>query len=211
MPDGSPAGPLMGALTGAFAGLSFHVLHLVLEREWLAERPAMALAAFAVVFFTALLGMAGPLPLRRAALSDMVRDGASGGFAVFAEVLAGDPVSIVVRGLAPGARVTLTAERPRIEWNGPQLFRATASFVADATGVVALDRTALDLADADAIARVVDAEQRHHGHASHPFVDIDQRFDGLLEFERQSGGGGRQAHGAAHLDKAGIVIAGEII
>lgn len=57
------------ALTGAFAGLSFHVLHLVLEREWLAERPAMALAAFAVVFFTALLGMAGPLPLRRAALS----------------------------------------------------------------------------------------------------------------------------------------------
>ena len=29
----------------------------------------MALAAFAVVFFTALLGMAGPLPLRRAALS----------------------------------------------------------------------------------------------------------------------------------------------
>jgi dienelactone hydrolase len=59
-----------------------------------------------------------------------------------AEVLAGDPVSIVVRGLAPGARVTLTAERPRIEWNGPQLFRATASFVADATGVVALDRTA---------------------------------------------------------------------
>ena len=64
---------------------------------------------------------------------------------------------------------------------------------------------------AGAAVGVVDAEQRHHGHASHPFIDIDQWFNGLLEFERLSGGGGWQAQGAAHLDKAGIVIAGEII
>ena len=48
--------------------------------------------------------------LRRAALSDMVRDGASGGFAVFAEVLAGDDLAPVSLGTGiepahPGRRI----------------------------------------------------------------------------------------------------------
>jgi len=53
--------------TGAAAGLSFFLLGQVLEREMLGERAAMALMVLAVVFFTALLGMAGPLRLGRAA------------------------------------------------------------------------------------------------------------------------------------------------
>lgn len=58
----------LGALGGA-AGLAFHVLSETLRQGLLPERPALGVAAFALVFFVATLGMAGPVPLRRALAS----------------------------------------------------------------------------------------------------------------------------------------------
>ena len=55
------------ALIGGLAGVSLYSLGQVLERGILNDRGALALTAFAAVFFTALLALAGPLALRRAA------------------------------------------------------------------------------------------------------------------------------------------------
>jgi dienelactone hydrolase len=55
------------------------------------------------------------------------------------EVLEGDPVYIVVTGLEPGQAVTLRAsQRLQGDPAGEQTFRSSASFVADASGVVDL-------------------------------------------------------------------------
>lgn len=54
------------ALLGAAGGLAFHILTEALRQGWLPERVTLGLAALALVFFTATLGMAGPLALRRA-------------------------------------------------------------------------------------------------------------------------------------------------
>jgi len=56
------------ALIGGLAGVSLYLLAKVLDRGLLDERAALALAAFAAAFFTALLALAGPLALRRAAV-----------------------------------------------------------------------------------------------------------------------------------------------
>ena len=53
---------------GAAAGGALYLLTEALSAGWLPERVLLALAVAALVFFAALLGMAGPLPLRRAAL-----------------------------------------------------------------------------------------------------------------------------------------------
>ena len=66
-PPARPHLPL--ALLGAAGGLAFHTLSEALRQNWLPERGALALAALALVFFTATLGMAGPLRLRRAMLA----------------------------------------------------------------------------------------------------------------------------------------------
>lgn len=55
------------ALVGALAGLSLYGLGLALAQDWLGDRPALMLPAFAGTFFAALLAMAGPMPLPRAA------------------------------------------------------------------------------------------------------------------------------------------------
>jgi len=55
------------ALIGGLAGVSLYLLAQVLDRGLLDERAALALTAFAAEFFTALLALAGPLALRRAA------------------------------------------------------------------------------------------------------------------------------------------------
>ncbi|MDP2740816.1 MAG: DUF4153 domain-containing protein [Pseudorhodobacter sp.] len=55
------------ALIGGLAGASLYLLTQVLERDILSDREALALSAFAVAFFIALLALAGPLALRRAA------------------------------------------------------------------------------------------------------------------------------------------------
>lgn len=66
----SPSRPhLPLALLGASGGLAFHILSEALAQDWLPERLALALSALALVFFTATLGMAGPLTLRRAMAS----------------------------------------------------------------------------------------------------------------------------------------------
>lgn len=57
------------ALTGAAAGLSFYGLAHALDSAALSDRAALGLTAAALAFFTALLGMAGPLTLKRAAVS----------------------------------------------------------------------------------------------------------------------------------------------
>ncbi|MBL8517408.1 MAG: acyl-CoA thioesterase/BAAT N-terminal domain-containing protein [Betaproteobacteria bacterium] len=58
------------------------------------------------------------------------------------KVLAGNPVSIVLSGFAPGAEVTVKAERPVTPWGAPPdkrgLYRAEAKFKADAAGMVDL-------------------------------------------------------------------------
>ncbi|MGB8814574.1 MAG: DUF4153 domain-containing protein [Paracoccaceae bacterium] len=54
---------------GALAGVSLYLLGRVLEEHLLGDRPALALTAFAAVFFTGLLAMAGPLPIRRASIN----------------------------------------------------------------------------------------------------------------------------------------------
>ncbi len=56
------------ALIGAMAGGSIYLLGRAIEANWLAGRPAVAVAVFAVVFFAGVLITAGPLPVRRAAL-----------------------------------------------------------------------------------------------------------------------------------------------
>lgn len=66
-PAARPHLPL--ALLGAAGGLAFHILSEALAQDWLPERLALALSALALVFFTATLGMAGPLSLRRAMLA----------------------------------------------------------------------------------------------------------------------------------------------
>lgn len=66
-PAARPHLPL--ALLGAAGGLAFHILSEALAQDWLPERLALALSALALVFFTATLGMAGPLRLRRAMLA----------------------------------------------------------------------------------------------------------------------------------------------
>ena len=66
-PPARPHLPL--ALLGAAGGLAFHTLSEALRQNWLPERVTLALAALALVFFTATLGMAGPLRLRRAMLA----------------------------------------------------------------------------------------------------------------------------------------------
>ena len=53
---------------GAAAGGALYLLTEALSAGWLPDRVLLALAVAALVFFAALLGMAGPLPLRRAAL-----------------------------------------------------------------------------------------------------------------------------------------------
>ena len=58
---------------------------------------------------------------------------------------------------------------------------------------------------------IADAEERHHGKDPHPFVDIHEGFDGLFEGKGLIRCTHREAQRAAELDKAGIVIAGEII
>jgi len=55
------------ALLGAAAGISLYVLGELLDGDLLGERVSLALAAFTGTFFAALLGMAGPLSLARAA------------------------------------------------------------------------------------------------------------------------------------------------
>jgi dienelactone hydrolase len=63
-----------------------------------------------------------------------------------AQVVEGEPVHIVVTGLAPGQSVTLRASQTLPGYpGGEQLFRGAASFVADAGGVIDL-RTARPLA-----------------------------------------------------------------
>jgi dienelactone hydrolase len=60
-----------------------------------------------------------------------------------AEFLAGDPVQIVVEGLAPGAELRLRSWRRVAEWDGAQrLYTASARFKADAQGRVDLARAA---------------------------------------------------------------------
>lgn len=58
------------------------------------------------------------------------------------KVLAGDPVAIVLEGFAPGAEVTVKAERPVVPWGAPPdkrgLYRAEAKFKADAAGKIDL-------------------------------------------------------------------------
>lgn len=66
--DGITRQRALMALIGAFAGISLYALSEVLERHMLNDRAALALTAFAATFFTALLAMAGPLSIRRAAL-----------------------------------------------------------------------------------------------------------------------------------------------
>jgi len=56
------------ALIGGLAGVSLYLLGQVLEQGLLPDRAALALTAFAAVFFGALLAMTGPLPVRRAAV-----------------------------------------------------------------------------------------------------------------------------------------------
>jgi dienelactone hydrolase len=58
------------------------------------------------------------------------------------DVLAGDPVSLHISGVAPGARVTVRTERVVAEWGPPLLFRAHAVFVADAQGEITPDTQA---------------------------------------------------------------------
>jgi hypothetical protein len=54
---------------GAAGGLSLYGLGEILDRQLLSDRPILALASFVGVFFFALLAMAGPLRIGRAALS----------------------------------------------------------------------------------------------------------------------------------------------
>lgn len=56
------------ALAGGLAGASLYALAEVLSRDLLAARAALVAAVFAGVFFADLLALAGPLPLRRAAV-----------------------------------------------------------------------------------------------------------------------------------------------
>ncbi|SEN60134.1 protein of unknown function [Gemmobacter aquatilis] len=60
------------ALTGAAAGLSFYGLAHALDSDILSGKAALGLTAGALTFFTALLGIAGPLTLKRAALSALL-------------------------------------------------------------------------------------------------------------------------------------------
>lgn len=57
------------AATGGLAGLAFFVLGQIHDHQLLPERAALALTGFTLVFFVAVLGMAGPLSLRRALLT----------------------------------------------------------------------------------------------------------------------------------------------
>lgn len=57
------------AATGGVAGLAFFVLGQIHDYQLLPERAALALTGFTLVFFVAVLGMAGPLSLRRALLT----------------------------------------------------------------------------------------------------------------------------------------------
>ncbi|WP_054301552.1 DUF4153 domain-containing protein [Gemmobacter sp. LW-1] len=57
------------AATGGLAGLAFFGLGQIHDYNLLPERAALALTGFTLVFFVAVLGMAGPLSLRRSVLT----------------------------------------------------------------------------------------------------------------------------------------------
>ncbi|MDP4032580.1 MAG: DUF4153 domain-containing protein, partial [Pseudorhodobacter sp.] len=59
-------------VTGIAAGLGLYALSQMADAGILAGRPLLALAGFAACFFTALLAMAGPLPVVRAALGALI-------------------------------------------------------------------------------------------------------------------------------------------
>lgn len=54
---------------GALAGLAFYGLVYITEHDLLAARPLFALAILTTAFFTVLIAMTGPVPLRQAAVS----------------------------------------------------------------------------------------------------------------------------------------------
>ena len=100
-PAARPHLPL--ALLGAAGGLAFHTLSEALRMGWLPPRVMLALSALALVFFTATLGMAGPLRLRRA-------------------MAAAAPLALVVSGLLLLASFRFEA--------APDLLRGTAPVLA---------------------------------------------------------------------------------
>ena len=57
------------ALMGALAGISFYILSETVDTGYFGDRTFLAIVTFAVIFFTGLLALAGPLPLLRAAVS----------------------------------------------------------------------------------------------------------------------------------------------
>lgn len=59
---------LVLALIGAAAGASLYALSEILDGDLLGERLALALAVFTTTFFFGVLGMAGPVPVGRAAV-----------------------------------------------------------------------------------------------------------------------------------------------
>lgn len=59
-----------------------------------------------------------------------------------ATILPGDPVTLRITGLPPGAEVQLEARRPRADWGPAIVFHSSARFVADAQGTVDLGRDA---------------------------------------------------------------------
>ncbi len=98
------------AAAGALAGGTFHLLAEAVERHALGERPALALSVLALVFFLGLLGMAGPLGLRRAAL-------AAGG------------LSVAVAGLAALASLRFAAAGDLFHSGVPVLAALVLAFV----------------------------------------------------------------------------------
>ncbi|MBL8561828.1 MAG: DUF4153 domain-containing protein [Gemmobacter sp.] len=108
-PHSAPARPhLPLALLGAAGGLAFHVLSEALAQDWLPERLALALAAFALVFFTATLGMAGPLSLRRAMLAAAPLALAVSGLLVLASLRFDSAADLFHSGIPVLSALTLT-------------------------------------------------------------------------------------------------------
>ena len=57
------------ALIGALAGISFYLLSETVDKDYFGDRTFLALVTFAIIFFTGLLAMAGPLAIARAVVS----------------------------------------------------------------------------------------------------------------------------------------------
>lgn len=164
----------MLAMVGALAGGTLYLLTRIASEGVLPERLALALLLWGGVFFTALMALAGPLSLPRAALRAAVQALAVAALATWASFRFDAPVGLTGGPIVPVSVLILTLiplpfvlAEETVTWRDyPALFQAAWGivmrstvawvFVAILWAVIYLSHLLLGLVGIDLIARILD-------------------------------------------------------